>query len=106
MITITSRHELRHQTHKYVLLEPGSMYVRAGDEYIRKLYFDLQEVAQILEMRYYDTYMLCQKIGVQARANKGKKIRLTLTQLRKLSAIKNGTHGEIQRPRINNKINP
>jgi hypothetical protein len=92
MTTITSRHELRHQTKKYILLEPDRMYIKMGDEYVRKLYFDLQEAAQILRMEYYDIYMLCQKLGIQSKANKGKKIRLTLTQLRKLSAIKNEQH--------------
>jgi len=90
MTTITSRHELRHQTKKYIILEPDKMYIRIGDEYVRKLYFDLQEVTQILEVRYWDAYILCRRLGIQAQANKRKKIRVTLEQLRKLSAIKNG----------------
>ncbi len=80
--------ELTMQTDKYIMLN-DKMYIRVDGEYLPKLYFDLREVADVLRLPYYDTYMLCHRLGIQARANAGKKIRVTLKQLTALSHLKN-----------------
>lgn len=93
MTTILSRKDLRHQRDRYILVQrEDAIYIRVDDEYVKKQYFSVQEAGEILfpdwesrnTSRRNDVHRLCIKLGIQARANKRKKIRITLRQLRSM----------------------
>lgn len=93
MITVTSRKELAHQRAKFVLVEREMLvYQRVDDEYIKKPYFSVAEVVDILELQTKkgdknrsEVHRMCKTLGIQARANRRKKLRITLQQLRQMA---------------------
>lgn len=96
MTTILSRKDLRHQRDRYIMVQrEDAIYLRVDDEYVRKQYFTVQEAGQILfpdwetrnTTRRNDVHQLCIKLGIQARANKRKKIRISFKQLRKMADL-------------------
>ena len=84
MTTINNLWELRKQTDKYVLCN-NQMFVLVDGEYVRKLYFSVQEVAQVLNKEENQVHRICQRMGIQAPANRRKKLRITLKQLRQMA---------------------
>jgi hypothetical protein len=90
MITIKNRWQLRNQTAQFVLVKTeDKVYKRHGDEYIRKQWFGTDEAASILEVDPDHVSYLCRKMGLQARANKKKRLRISLQQLRQMAQTKN-----------------
>jgi hypothetical protein len=88
MITIPTRASLQKQTAKYVMVQnEDQVYIRDHDEYLPKLYFSTQEAADILEKKLYEIQYICVKLGIQARANKKKRLRITLKQLRQMAEM-------------------
>lgn len=86
MQTVLSRKDLKECRDQYVYVQrEDSMYQRLDDEYVKKRYFDVGEVADTLGITRDEVHQFCRKLGIQARANKRKKIRITLTQLQKMA---------------------
>jgi hypothetical protein len=91
MITIVSRKLLPAQRDKYVMVKRDNMlYVKEGEEYIAKRYFNVQECADALDVSLYKVHKFCRTLGIQAKANKNRKIRITLDQLRIMTDMKYG----------------
>lgn len=88
MITITTRLLLPKQTAKYVhVIADGRVYVRDQDEYLPKRYFSVKEAQTILGKTSNEMQHVCRKLGIQAPANRRKKLRITLQQLRKMAEL-------------------
>lgn len=88
MTTILSRRLLPKQTDQYILvLREDQVYIRVGDEYLRKRYFSTQDAERILKKSGSAVHKLCCKLGIQAKASKGRHIRITLSQLRKMAEL-------------------
>jgi hypothetical protein len=86
MTTVLSRKDLPNCTTQFVFVErENAMYHRVGDEYLKKMYFDVGEAASTLGITRDRVHQYCRKLGIQSRANKRKKIRITLTQLRQIA---------------------
>jgi hypothetical protein len=83
MITITSRRDLKNQTDTYVLVKREDLvYLRVGQEYIPKRYFNTKEAREILEINEKRLYDVVFALGIQARANKKKHMKIELRHLR------------------------
>lgn len=95
MTTILSRKLLSSQKEKYILVErEDQVYIRVGDEYLPKSYFLVPEVVDILGIRDQRgrkdrnrVHRMCKVMGIQARANRRKKLRITLQQLRQMAKM-------------------
>lgn len=88
MKTVLSRKDLRNCTEKYVLVTREDLvYIRAGDEYVIKAYFDTEDAMSILEKDKFQIHRMCKSLGIQARANKGKRVKITLNQLRQMANL-------------------
>jgi hypothetical protein len=87
MTTVLSRKDLKNCIDKFVFVErENSIYRRVGDEYLKKRYFEVTEVADTLGITMDRVHQYCRKLGIQAPANKRKKIRITLPQLQQMVA--------------------
>ncbi len=83
MIQIESRKDLRYQSAQYVLVtREDRVYMRIGNEYLPKAYFNTKEAREILGLTPDQMYELCRKVGIAAQANKRKKIRISLRHMR------------------------
>lgn len=83
MIRVTSRKELPDQTAAFIyVVREKIIYRRIGEEYVAKRYFFVQDVMDITKFTRDKVHKLCVKLGIQSKANKGKKLRITLEQLR------------------------
>lgn len=90
MTTIPSRKLLPKQTDQYILVEnEDQIYIRVDDEYVMKRWFSVAEARTILNIDMDKAVYLCRKLGLQSKANKRKKIRISLTQLRQMAQTKN-----------------
>lgn len=86
MTTVLSRKELKQQTTAFVYVERDAVvYNRVGDEWVRKLYFTTREAREILNIPLTQVYELCENMGIQAKAWKNYKLKITLTQLRAMA---------------------
>lgn len=86
MKTVLSRKDLKNCTDQYVYVQrENSMYRRLDDEYVKKRYFDVGEVSDTLGISRHEVHQYCRKFGIQASANKRKKIRITLPQLQRMA---------------------
>jgi hypothetical protein len=86
MKTVLSRKDLKTTTERFVFVQrEKSIYIRAGDEYVKKRYFEVSEVADTLGLTLLQVHRYCRKFGIQAPANKRKKIRITLPQLQRMA---------------------
>lgn len=86
MKTVLSRKDLKDCQDRFVYVQrENSMYIRDGDEYLKKRYFDVDEASTTLGITRDKIHQYCRKFGIQARANKRKKIRITLSQLQKMA---------------------
>jgi len=88
MKTIERKSELRHQTDPYVLVSrDNKVYVRVDQDYVAKPYFDIKEATLILGINRNLAHRRCRELGIQAPANKRKKLRITLEQLRRMAEM-------------------
>lgn len=86
MKTVLSRKDLPGCTETFVFVQrEDAMFMRVGDEYVIKRYFDVDEASTTLGIPRDKVHQYCRKLGIQARANKRKKIRISLPQLRKMA---------------------
>lgn len=89
MKSILSRRQLPSCTDKYVHVQrDGCIYHRVEEEYVRKMYFDVQDVSDILGVPIHQVHKLCRKFGVQSPANKKKKLRIRLSVLQQMAQTK------------------
>lgn len=92
MKKVLSRKDLKNCSEQYVYVErENSMYRRVGDEYLKKRYFDVGEVSDTLGITRDEVHQFCRKFGIQAPANKRKKIRITLPQLQRMAQAQTKT---------------
>lgn len=85
MITVKNKRQLRHQSDTYVMIRNKKidhMYMRIGDEYVRKMYFGSTEAMSILGIKHHEFHVLVRQIGIQAPVNHRSRLRITLDQLR------------------------
>jgi hypothetical protein len=86
MRTVKSRKDLRHCTSQYIYVErERSIYVWYKGEYLIKRYFTVSEAMTATGRTRDEVYGFCRKF-IQPVANRGKKIRITLPQLRQMQA--------------------
>lgn len=87
MKTVLSRKDLPGCIDRFVYVQrEDAMYMRVGDEYVIKRYFDVDEAAHTLGIPRYKVHQYCRKLGIQSQANKRKKIRITLSQLQEMAS--------------------
>ena len=86
MIKVKKKSDLAYCRHKYVhVMQEDRVYVRVGSDYIVKPYFTGLEVRAILGgIDRHELHRRCRDRGVISAERRGKRIRLTLSQLRKL----------------------
>lgn len=83
---ISNKWELKTQTAKYVLVETeDQIYQNVDGVYIPKRYFNTKEVQGILKITKDQMHKLIRKHGIRPPANKGKRIKITVQQMRKMS---------------------
>lgn len=86
MKTVLSRKDLKYCLDKFVYVKrENGMYVRTGDEYVKKRYFDVDEASTTLGITRDKVHQYCRKLGIQAPANKRRKIRITLAQMQRMA---------------------
>lgn len=88
MKTVQTKRDLRDQTSHYVLVQrEAKVYVRVDQDYVAKPYFDINEASEILGANRNKMHRICRELGIQAPANKRKKLRITLEQLRRMAQM-------------------
>lgn len=89
MKSVSTRHDLRHEKDLYVYVQgEDQVYIRSDDEYLPKAYFSVSEAIAILESNKNEVHRWCIKMGIQAHANKRKKLKITFKQLRQMAKMK------------------
>jgi hypothetical protein len=86
MKSVVSKRDLVTCTEKYVHVQRDNcIYLRVHDEYVMKMYFDVQDAADILGVPVFQVHKLCRKFGIQAPVNKRKKLRIRLSVLQQMA---------------------
>jgi hypothetical protein len=84
MKTVLSKKDLKQCTEKFVMVtREDQMYMRVGDEYIRKMYWTTKEVVDMLNSNFNSVWRKMMAIGIKPREN-GKRMKLTIRQVRQL----------------------
>lgn len=88
MRTVLSRKDLKHHGERMVFVRrEQTVFVRTGNEWVKKLYFDVKEVAEMLHLKRHQVFKYCNKLGIKPEG-RNKKLRITFRELREIAIIK------------------
>ena len=84
MKQVLSRKELKQCTEKFVrVTREDQIYIRVGEEYVRKMYWTTREVVEMAESTPNKVWKKMMEIGMKPR-EKNKRMKLSIHQVRQI----------------------